>query len=538
MSRLQKRSLVLFSILMLGSIGLMCRLYFLTMEGNLQEAATKQSSYKLQVAELRGTIYDRNQTPLTGVEHETITAVCPTVEAANYLAGVLPEEEKESVFTLLSAGKPFLLKPKNNGLWSAEGINTFQVSERYQDYPILPHVLGYLDASGAGVSGIEKAYDDYLSQTGAQISVRYPVDALNRVLPGEQKRISDTSALEKKGVVLTIDSDIQRIAEIAAKTYLKRGAVVVAEAGSCDLLAVVSMPDFSPNNLSEVLDRKDSPMLNRAFSAYSLGSIFKLVPAAAAIENGMSSEEVFHCTGGIDVDGARFHCINGVAHGDVDMNKAIAYSCNSYFIQLAQKVGRKDLLNMATGMGFGQGVELAPSMMTATGTLPSLRDLANRRALANFSFGQGALTATPVQIAGLVNTIISEGNYTQPRLVKGLVDENGTFVEENQASEPEKVLHVPTTEKLMEYMRSSVEFGTSSKGKPEHGGAGAKTATAETGAKNGDEDLDQAWYAGFYPAQQPKYVIVVLAEDGDGGGRSCGPVFKQIADQLYERGMA
>ena len=87
-------------------------------------------------------------------------------------------------------------------------------------------------------------------------------------------------------------------------------------------------------------------------------------------------------------------------------------------------------------------------------------------------------------------------------------------------------------------MRSSVEFGTSSQGKPEEGGAGAKTATAETGVKIGDEELDQAWYAGFYPAQNPKYVIVVFAEDGEGGGRSCGPVFKQIADQLHYKGMA
>ena len=538
MNGLQKRSLALFSILMAGIVGLMCRLYFLTMEDDLQAAATNQSSYQLNVAKLRGTIYDRNGTPLTGLNHTTIAAVSPTVEAANFLSETLPEEEKESVFTMLSSGKPFLLKPEHNAVWSAEGIHTFSVSERYRTPQILSHVIGYLDGSGSGISGLEKAYDEYLSQTGAQISVRYPVDALSRILPGEQEKISDTSELAKKGVKLTIDTDIQRIAEIAANDYLKRGCVVVAEAGSCDLLAVVSRPDFSPTNLSAVMDREDSPLLNRAFSAYSLGSVFKLVPAAEALEEGISPDQTYHCTGSIEVDGATFHCINGTAHGDVDMNHAIAYSCNCYFIHLAQQIGGKNLLDQAERLGFGTSTELAPGLESVAGVLPSERNLSNARALANFSFGQGELTATPIQITALINAIISQGEYSRPRLVQGLTDETGSYVEEYVAEEPQKILQISTTEKIMEYMRSSVEFGTSSQGKPEEGGAGAKTATAETGVKIGDEELDQAWYAGFYPAQDPKYVIVVFAEDGEGGGRSCGPVFKQIANQLHHKGLA
>ena len=538
MNRLQNRSLALFCILMAGTVGLMCRLYFLTMEDDLQAAATSQSSYQLNVSKLRGTIYDRNGSPLTGQDHTTIAAVSPTVEAANFLSETLPEEEKESVFTLLSAGKPFLIKPKYNAVWSSEGIHTFSVSERYRTPQTLSHIIGYLDGSGAGISGLEKSYDEYLSQTGAQISVRYPVDALNRILPGEQELISDTSDLAAKGIKLTIDADIQRIAEIASNNYIKRGAVVVAEAGSCDLLAVVSRPDFSPTNLSAVLNREDSPLLNRALSAYNLGSVFKLVPASVALEEGLPPEETYHCTGSIEVDGATFHCINGTAHGDVDMDKAIAYSCNCYFIHLAQQIGGKKLLGQAQNLGFGEAVELAPGMESAAGVLPSERNLSNNRALANFSFGQGELTATPIQITALINAIVSQGEYTQPRLVQGLVDEEGTFQEEYPVKGPVRVLQASTTEKMMEYMRSSVEFGTSSQGKPEEGGAGAKTATAETGVKIGDEELDQAWYAGFYPAQNPKYVIVVFAEDGEGGGRSCGPVFKQIADQLHYKGMA
>ena len=108
------------------------------------------------------------------------------------------------------------------------------------------------------------------------------------------------------------------------------------------------------------------------------------------------------------------------------------------------------------------------------------------------------------------------------------------FIEQLEYESGLWVMSPPTAVQLMKYMKSSVEYGTSKQGKPEHLTAGAKTATAETGLKDGDREIIQAWYTGFYPAENPQYVITILAEDGDGGGKSCGPVFQEITGGLYE----
>ena len=125
----------------------------------------------------------------------------------------------------------------------------------------------------------------------------YQVDALNHVLAGEKAEVSDTSSLGNAGIVLTLDKRIQRIAEEAASSSLQTGAVVVAEIPSCKIRAMVSLPTFDRDNLSESLEDPASPLLNRCLSAFSVGSVFKLVSAAAALESGISPEYTYTCSG-------------------------------------------------------------------------------------------------------------------------------------------------------------------------------------------------------------------------------------------------
>lgn len=533
MSRMQKRTVVLFGVLMCCMAILMGTVFSLTMGGTLKEAAAAQSSYKLKVFSGRGMVYDCNKKPITKGEERLVAAVMPCVESANALQKVVTEEEREGVFQRLTDGKPFLFKLPRQ-MEKAEGIDVFSIANRYPETPTLAHVLGYLNGNGEGVAGIEKAFDSYLSTDCGGISVSYPVDAVGRVLPGEERKVEDTSSQQEKGVVLTIDSEIQALAETAGRKYLEKGAVIVTSLPDNALRAVVSLPDFSATDVSASLNGENSPMLNRAFSAYNVGSVFKLVVAAAALESGISADETYECTGGIEVDGQVFHCFSGKEHGVVDLNNAIAYSCNAYFVQLAQKVGAKRVLEMAEKMGFGEAFTFAGGMSTAEGVLPEEKELSIPRALANFSFGQGSLMATPVQINNMVSTIAAGGEYHAPYLVEGLVDEKLSFTEQHQKEDSRWVMSPQTAVQLMKYMKSSVEYGTSKQGKPTKLTAGAKTATAETGLKDGDREIIQAWYTGFYPAENPRYVITILAEDGDGGGKSCGPVFQEITEGLFE----
>lgn len=529
-----KRTVVLFFMLMTCMALLMVSLTNISTSAVLVQAAQQQSAYRVDIAALRGTIYDCRGQAVTGREENLVAAVSPSVEAANALSQVLPAGEMASVYRQLTQGIPFALALEKQPP-AAQGLLTFSVPQRYGSDGLLTHITGYLDGNGQGVSGIELAYNDYLSAAAGEISVTYQVDALKRALAGEQPQVNDTSYRQTQGVVLTIDTRLQKIAQRAAEKYLDKGAVIIAEVPTCSLRAVVSVPNFDQNDISQALNDEDSPLLNRAFTAYNVGSVFKLVTASAALEAGISPNTRYECTGSIDVDGAAFHCLNGVAHGEVDMKEAIAQSCNDYFVYLAQQLQPQQLLDMAQAMGFGQEQELAPGLISQAGNLPALRNLSSARAMANLSFGQGELLATPLQITALVNTVASGGIYTPPSLVERLVDDQMQTVEQLPAQAGKRVISSSTAAKLRQYMQASVESGTSRLGKPANLSAGAKTATAETGVLDGEREVIQAWYAGYYPADNPKYVIVVLAEDGEGGGSSCGPVFQQIADDIYRR---
>ena len=438
--RFERRTIGLFCILMAGIIGIMGSVYRIIGDEGILAAAAQQGTYRCTIASFRGTIYDTNLQALTGLGELT------------KLSSPLDSED------------------------------IFWVNERYQEDQDAVHVIGYLDGDGNGVDGIEKAYNGYLAD-GGQLSAVYQVDALNQAIAGMERTIDDTSELQNKGVVLTLDKEIQEIAQEAAEKYLTKGSVLVTEIPSCEIRASVSLPTYSPYDVADTLDEKGAPLLNRAFSSYPVGSVFKLVVAAAALEKGVSTSLVYDCPGSISVDGMEFKCFNGVGHGKVDLEKAIAYSCNP-------------------------------------------------KAKANFSFGQGDLLATPLQIAAMVNTIASGGLYTEPSLVEGLVDENLVLTEREQPKQAERVISSQTAAFLQKAMRASIEYGTSKKGKPSANGAGAKTSTAETGQIVEGQQVVQSWISGFYPASNPKYVITVFAEDGVGGGTSCGPVFQEIADNL------
>ena len=133
----------------------------------------------------------------------------------------------------------------------------------------------------------------------------------------------------------------------------------------------------------------------------------------------------------------------------------------------------------------------------------------------------------------MVNAIASGGTYTAPSLYEGLVDENLEYTEKAPEKKSTRVVSERTASLLMGFMKSSIDSGTSKKGKPSHGEAGAKTATAQTGKFVGKEEQVESWFSGFYPYENPRYVVTVFAEGGEGGGTTCGPVFKQIADELY-----
>lgn len=525
-----KKSAIVFTIMMLMFVGISIQIFSLTTGSDLKEAADRQSTDRLVISSYRGTIYDHNMKPMVNKTTRSVAAVAGGSKAAELLSRVLPKAEFATVADRIAKGIPFAM-PVPEGLETKDVIDIFDTPVRYSDDQSAPHVIGYTDGSGMGVTGMEKAFDSWLTGGGGEISISYKVDAYGRALAAG-RQVNGTYKEGGQSIVLTLDERIQALAEQVARDNMEAGAVVVAELPNCDIRAMVSAPDFSVTDLEPALNDERSPLLNRAVSAYNAGSVFKLVTAAAALENGISEDLAFDCKGYTTVVGRTFKCNNEHGHGMMDMEDALAQSCNNYFIRLAQQMGAKALRTTAERLGLGRRLELAPGMYSAAGRLPTEQELSAPHALANFSFGQGDLMVTPLQMCAVIQTIVNDGYAIPPSLVERTLDRNGQTALNYTQKSSTPVISKRTATLLKKFMVKCVENGTGRPGFPDVGGAGAKTGTAETGWKKDSRSVTQAWYTGFYPAEQPRYAIIVLTEDGHGGGSTSGPVFKAIANGL------
>ncbi|MEG1954263.1 MAG: penicillin-binding protein 2 [Hydrogenoanaerobacterium sp.] len=498
---------------------------------NMAQVAKRQSTYTLEVAKTRAMIYDCNMSPLVNRESAFYAAVLPSPQSAALLQRLLPSEQ---FLAALESQKPMLIKT-GAAVESGSGVTAFSIPRRYGKTPVAVHVIGHL-RDGAGVCGLEQAYDDFLRKNGGAAQVRYRVDATGRGLEGEKPTVTDTIKTARRGLVLCIDERIQKIAEGAARRYLNgKGAVVVMDCRTGELRAVVSLPEFNPNDVAAALTQKDTPFVNKAFAPFNVGSGFKLVVMAAALENGIKPG-AFECKGNIDVDGQLFNCNNRAGHGWVDAERALQVSCNPYFINLARRVGARALREEAVSMGFGKPVQLADGIQSAGGSLPSAAELQRPAALANFGFGQGSLMATPVQLARMVSVFANGGTLVAPTLVRGYSDDTGTaLAEELVPFASSRVISPKTAEAIRELMVTVVEKGSGKRAKPREGGAGGKTGSAQTGRYYDAEktnEVVEAWFIGFFPSEQPMYSVVVLAQGADSGSIHAAPVFKEIADSI------
>ncbi len=529
-----KKRVVLVLALFLVVMGLItARLSMISTAEPLMMAAKQQSAMVLKVAETRGKIYDRYLRPITDRETKNIAAVLPNEQAADVVMRDIPEENRAEFQQQLTGMAPFLWEVSSRQLF-AKGLEVFEITQRYSGDQPAVHIIGQLDAAtGHGASGLEKAYDDLLRSTGGTLQMRYSADALRRGSYAELPEIIDTGYQNKGGIVLTIDLDIQQIAEQAAKK-LKKGAVVVMEPNTGDILACASVPAFDPTDAAKSLNSDDQPFFNRAFAAYNVGSTFKLLTAASALEAGAGIGRSFDCEGYIEIKDQIFRCHNLAGHGTVDMTQAMNRSCNPYFISLALQTGGQTLLYKARQLGFGSALELAPGMYTASGSLPEASELTAPAAVANFGFGQGRLTATPIQISTLISAFVNGGGAVTPRLVMGSTIRGDKIDHFTTIYSQRRLFTGQAAESVKQLMISVVSEGSGKNAQPEHGGAGGKTASAQTGQFINGEERVHAWFSGFYPAQQPQYVITVLAEDGDSGSTAACPVFADIANGLWQ----
>ena len=503
----------------------------LILVGNEYSMAAENSGAKsITAAHSRGVIYDRRLRRLTCQSTVTVSVVKPTLSALNTLKNVLDGNEFSAISTEIAQRNPVVIRIGNSV--ECEDIMTLPVYSRYSVNQTASHIIGYLsEGETRGVSGIEKSFDSLLFSYKGQLDVRYFADANGTGLPGADFELSNNNYNSSGGVVLTLDKKFQSAIETAAdKCGLKKGAAVMLDINSGEIVAAVSRPDYDRNNISSALTDENLPLFNRVLGAYPVGSVFKPLIAACALEQGTDPLSEFECKGYTVSGGKTFKCMKN--HGAVNMASALAYSCNCYFINLIEKLDVNEVLETAENLGFGSSIELAENICTYSGNLPDSVELEQSAARANFSFGQGSLTANVIQVACLYASVANGGEYKKPYLVKGFCDENMNVYDEYTSPSPVKVFSKSTADTICTFLELAVREGTGTAARVENCRVAGKTATAQTGEYISGKERVVTWFAGFYPYKKPEYVLVVMCEDGESGSADCAPVFSQAINNI------
>ncbi len=519
------RAVALFTILLLG-IGFSCLRVAMINFRYSSAASEINTSKSLTLGVSRGVIYDTELNRLTCTESDFVCAVKPSVKALAEIREFLSAEEYVAAVEAVSKNNPMLLHPEFD--ITSDEIISERIYKRYNNSCLAAHIIGYTDSTGTkGISGIEKAFDNVLSQYSGRVSVRFFSNGAGGIMEGGKSEKVDENYNSDGGVVLSVKKSFQSALEKSMDYRgIKKGAAVMLDIKTGAVVAAVSRPNFNPDAVSDYLDDESEALFNRAFGAYPVGSVFKPLVAASALEQGIDPSAEFYCSGKTSAGGVEFRCMK--SHGNVNMASALVFSCNCYFVDLMNRIDSVQVRELADSIGFGRKTVLADGVETYSGYLPDEEELASTAQSANFSFGQGLLTATPVQIACLYSALANSGSFRMPYLVEGFCDGEGVFRSAHTAKPPYSVFSKKTSQWLISFLDLAVREGTGKNAAVEDVLVCGKTATAQTGDFSSGKERLVTWFAGFFPAESPEYTLVVMCEDGTSGSQDCAPVFGDV----------
>ncbi len=408
-----------------------------------------------------------------------------------------------------------------------------------------------------GKTGIEKAYDKNLRGEAGRAEME--VNVIGR----EVRELKNKKSMTGKRIVLTIDAELQLYAQQRLSTTRSASSVIM-DARTGAVYALNSYPSFDPNEFTsgisaerweELLNDPAFPLTNKSIAGqYPPGSTFKMVTALAGLEAGIiTSRSAFNCPGHYDLGSDRFHCWKRGGHGIVNLESALAQSCDTYFYKIATDIGIDRIADMAHRLGLGErlGFELSEEK---PGLMPD-KDWKRGRFGQKWqpgetivaSIGQGYILTTPLQLATMTCRLVNGGYAVKP-WVTGFVGTNSGLdtswpkLELNQA-------HLDLIKKGM-YQVVNIKKGTAYSSRIEDSimAMGGKTGTAqvkritkqERAAGIRNEDLawqfrHHALFVGYAPVDNPRYVCAVVVEHGGGGSTAAAPIAKDLLIMAQKR---
>jgi penicillin-binding protein 2 len=450
------------------------------------------------------------------------------------------------------------LYPRNGFLAHLIGY----VGEVTEDMLNQPQFELYGPGDVVGVSGVERQYNSLLM--GKNGSRQALVDSHGR----EVGRLGETEAVPGKQLKLTVDVDLQIAAEEALAD--RNGAIVAMDPRTGEILAMVSRPAFDPNDFAvrvsrdewnKLVNDPDKPLLNKAIQAQlAPGSTFKIIMAVAGMQEGVAQDMKVDCTGGAEFYGRYFKCwvvAEHRTHGITDITKAIYQSCDVFFYTLAQKLGIETIAKYATAFGLGQktGIDLPQEV---SGVMPSeewkVRNFKQKwyaGETISVGIGQGAVAATPIQMARAIGAIASGGRLVRPHVTNpgdlppGVIPASEVPDETTVAIDPKNweiitdamadVVNPATPENPMGgTAKLSHLQGIDFAGKTGSAQTISNALKAKLGAAGKANFKDNGWFVGVEPRRSPEIVVCALLEEGEHGylaARTAAKVIKAYVDK-------
>ncbi len=414
---------------------------------------------------------------------------------------------------------------------------------------------GYRMGDLIGKAGAERYWENYLR--GVDGGQQVEVDAVGRKL----RVLNEVEETPGNTLVLTVDRELQLAAERAMGD--REGAIVALDPRNGDVLAMVSRPAFDPNVFARgirsaewraLLQDRKRPLNSKAVQGtYPPGSAFKVVMAAAALEEGVINPftQIF-CGGGLFFGNRTFRCWRTSGHGNLNVHEALVRSCDVFFYQVGQRLGVDAIADYSHrfGLGAATGISLEHE---STGIIPSSAWKRQRFGepwyageTLSVAIGQGYVTTTPLQMANVMAAIANGGTVYRPQFVKRVETPDGTTVLEQEPIVTNDLGFKKTTLLQIRQALSDVvnsNRGTGSKARVRGIEVGGKTGTSQVGklgaerSKQGHmarERKDHAWFIAFAPVSNPEIAVAVLAEHaGEHGGTAAAPIAQRVIAQYF-----
>lgn len=544
--------IMMFLIGRLVYLMIFCSEYYGNKAENLHERERDIKAARGKLLDANGTVLATNKSVCTiSVIHNQMEEPEKVIAMLVKELGISEETARKRVEKVSSIERVKTNVAKETGdAIRAYGLSGVKVDEDYKRYypygTLASKVLGFTGADNQGILGLEVKYDEYLQGTNGKILTLTDARGIEIENAGES-RLEPVNGYD---LCLSLDRNIQMYCEQAAKKVCtKKSAdsvsVIVMNPQNGELMAMVNYPEFDLNDPftlvgdtgESVSAEEKQNLLNKMWrnqcisDTYEPGSTFKIITAAAALEEGVVKlDDAFFCSGYKIVEDRRIRCARTTGHGAETFETGIMNSCNPVFMELGERLGAENFAGYFKQFGLLSKTNI--DLPGEAGTIMHKTENIGPVELATISFGQ-SFQITPIQLVTTVSSIINGGTRVTPHFGVSVQDADGNTVKTFSYETHENICTAETSETMRYLLEKVVSEGTGKNAKIEGFSIGGKTATSQTLPRSDHKYISS--FLGFAPADNPQVLVLVVINNPQGiyyGGTIAAPVAKEIFENI------